>query len=67
MEKQLKSINDFIKNNTPVPKPIQRPIPIKKENIIQVPVEQEKIVIVNEPYDPEEYEEVEVTDSEAED
>jgi hypothetical protein len=73
METQLKSINDFLKNNTPIPKPIQRNIPnvpseikIKKEKLKNIPIETEKIVIVNENFDPDEYEEVEVTDSDEE-
>jgi hypothetical protein len=69
LEEQLKSINEFIKGNVPVPKPIQRNIPvvkIKKEKINPVPIETEKIVIVNENFNPDEYEEVEVTDSDEE-
>ena len=64
LEDQLKSINDFMRNNGTIPKPIQRPIPAK---VNPVPVEPEKIVIINEPENDEEYEEVEVTDSESED
>ncbi len=82
LEIQLKSINDFIKGNVPVPKPIQRNVNtpnaslqnantpkvniIKKEKLTPIPVETEKIIIVNENYNPDEYEEVEVTDSEDE-
>ncbi len=71
IEQQMKEINNYIKNTSVVPKPIQRPVPnivkIKKEKLTQIPIEQENIVIINEEYNPDEYEEVEVTDSESED
>ena len=63
LDDQLKSINDFMRNNSTIPKPIQRPIPTK---VNPVSVEPDKIVIINEPAE-DEYEEVEVTDSESED
>jgi hypothetical protein len=67
LEQQMKSISDFIKNGKTIPQPIQRPTR-QGSKIKKVPIpEPEKIVIINEPYNPDEYEEVEVTDSESED
>lgn len=71
-EDQLKTITTFLKNNQHTPAPVQRGMPVsskkkKEPEIKPVFVEPEEIVIINESYDPEEYEEVEVTDSESED
>ena len=66
-EEQLNSITTFLKNNQHKPQPVQRPVPSKKkkeQEVKPVIIEPEEITIINEPYDPDEYEEVEVTDSE---
>jgi hypothetical protein len=70
LEEQLKTITIFLKNKQDIPPPVQRPLPKKKKEIIEpVDVEPENIVIINaeQDYNPDEYEEVEVTDSEGED
>jgi hypothetical protein len=67
IEDQLKSISELLKPRSQVPAPVQRPIPpkIKKEIIKSMEVEPEEIKIINEPFNEDEYEEVEVTDSES--
>jgi hypothetical protein len=59
LEEQLKTISTYIKNKDKIPEPIQR----KNKGPIKLNVEPEKIVVINQE---DEYEEVEVTDSEAE-
>ena len=66
MEQQLKTISEFIKNSKPKPAP---PPPVPKKSILKQVVEnapEVRIINENEKYDSNEYEEVEVTDDEAE-
>ena len=69
MEEQLKTITSYLKSKNELPKrtpqiPQQQPLPLPKENIIikNIIKEPSEVKIINE----DEYEEIEVTDDEAE-
>jgi len=69
MESQLAKITEYLRNSQrPVGPPPPPPQPVRREEFIKkaVVTEPEDVKIINETQDPDEYEEVEVTDDEAE-
>ena len=69
MESQLAKITEYLRNSQrPMGPPPPPPQPVRREEFIKKAVvkEPEEVKIINETHDPDEYEEVEVTDDETE-